>query len=241
MPQPFVLIHGAWHGGWCFDEISGPLRERGYEVETPDLPFTGAEDDVSHARGIIAANPGAVVLGHSYGGYVISHACVGLDVSHMVYLCAMLVEQEGQEKLPPFQADPALMAALVPEDGKVRVDTSLGADAFYHDCPPRSVEKAGQLLRPMVMTAELASLASQPPWQTTPATYVICNDDRAISPDAQRQMAALLNHQVEWDVSHSPFFARPSQDPDRAHVPNDTASHPVFHIVPRGRTKTPSR
>ena len=209
MSAPIVLIHGAWHGGWCFDEVTGPLRERGYDVEAPDLPFTGAEDDVAFAQSVIAANPGAVVLGHSYGGFVISHACVGQDVSHMVFLCAMVSEQAGQETLPPFQAEPALTSLLVPKDGMLSVDTSKGTDAFYHDCPESAIPKAVDHLRPMVMGAGQPSLDAVPPWKSVPSTYVICSDDRAISPEKQRAMAALLHSQVEWDVSHSPFFAKP--------------------------------
>ena len=206
MSRPIVLIHGAWHGGWCFDWVAEPLRARGHDVHTPDLPFTGQEDDFAAARHLIAEHPGAVVLGHSYGGAVITAACSGLDVSHMVYLCAFV--GEPADDVTPAGTTAALTAAIKPHEGRLSVDPELGVDVFYQDCPAEAVARAQQNLRSMVM-GRLPPVEGEPAWRSIPSTYVVCTEDNAIPPDDQRALARRCTNVVEWQVSHSPFFARP--------------------------------
>lgn len=211
MSRPIVLIHGAWHGGWCFDEVAGPLRDRGFGVHAPDLPLSGAGDDVATAREVIAANPGAVVLGHSYGGVVISHAAVGLPVSRLVYLCAIVPGQDENvaAALAAAPSSGLLPAAMIAtEDGRTAIDPEKGVEAFYHDCPDHLIEVAKKRLRPMQMP-DMRGPATAPPYLETPSTYVVCTEDRALHPDWQRQMAGRTSEVIEWQVSHSPFFARP--------------------------------
>jgi len=204
--RPIILIHGAWHGGWCFDRVSSPLRDQGYDVLAPDLPFTGAADDVAFAREIVSQHPGAVVLGHSYGGYVITAACSGLDVSNLVYLCAFVGETEDDRT--DANSSAALAAAIVPADGKLSVDVDKGKDVFYQDCPADAVELAKENVRPMVL-AGIPALDVEPAWKTIASTYVVCTEDRAILEQDQRKLARRCSNIVEWPLSHSPFFARP--------------------------------
>src|SRR5438477_12152772 len=84
-----VLIHGAWHGAWCWDGVARELQRQHVSVEVVNLPLTGLADDVAAARvAIEGAGEGAVVCGHSYGGMVISNAATGLPgVKRLVYLC----------------------------------------------------------------------------------------------------------------------------------------------------------
>ena len=63
MTKPIVLVHGAWHGGWCFERVTRPLRKQGLDVHTVDLPLQGAAGDIATARAYIEQQPGAVVLG----------------------------------------------------------------------------------------------------------------------------------------------------------------------------------
>jgi len=83
-----VLVHGAFHGAWCWDAVVAELRERGVEVTAPELPLTGFADDVAVARAAIEAADDAVVCGHSYGSSVISAAAAGLPSVRVSCTCA---------------------------------------------------------------------------------------------------------------------------------------------------------
>ena len=95
-----VLVHGAWHGAWAWDGVVAELERLGVAVEAVELPFTGFADDAATARSVIErAGSGAVVCGHSYGGFVISAVARDLAVGHLVYLCAFMVD-EGENPFP---------------------------------------------------------------------------------------------------------------------------------------------
>ena len=88
-----VLVHGAFHGAWCWDGVVAALAERGLDSHAVELPLTSFSDDISTARSAIAAaGDGAVVCGHSYGGCVISAAADQPGVRRLVYLCALQVD-----------------------------------------------------------------------------------------------------------------------------------------------------
>ena len=87
-----VLVHGAWHGPWCWEALTPYLDEAGIAHVEVDLPFTGHDDDVAATGAVLDAIAGRKVLvGHSYGGLVISGAGAGRsDLSHLVYVCAFI-------------------------------------------------------------------------------------------------------------------------------------------------------
>ena len=213
MKKPVILVHGAWHGGWCFQRVVPALRERGLEVSAIDLPLQGSAGDVALAREHIEQQPGAVVLGHSYGGLVITHAAAGLDVAHLVYLAALMPDEQEDIAATVTGAPPAVAlskAVVMRDDGLMAIDPALGADAFYHDCEPRDAEDALSRLRPQLIDG-FPKLECAPPWKNVPSTYVICRDDRALHPDLQRDFSKRAANVVEWDGAHSPFLSRPPQ------------------------------
>lgn len=213
MKKPVILVHGAWHGGWCFQRIAPALRQRGLAVDAIDLPLHGSAGDISVARERIKQQPGAVVLGHSYGGLVITHAAAGLDVAHLVYLAALMPD-EGEDvaatidDVPPASA--LNNAMVVRDDGLVSIVPGLGVDAFYHDCEPQDAKMAISKLRPQLIDG-FPVLECAPPWKSVPSTYVICRDDRALHPDLQRAFSKRAATAIEWDGAHSPFLSRPHQ------------------------------
>src|SRR5580692_10980288 len=95
-PGSVVLVHGAWHGAWCWDRVVAELDRRDVKSTAVELPLSGFEDDVAAAREAIeAAGPGAVVCGHSYGGLVISAAASGApSVARLIYLAALMAEED---------------------------------------------------------------------------------------------------------------------------------------------------
>ncbi len=89
-----VLVHGGWHGAWCWDAVIGELRTRDVTVAAPELPLTSFADDIRVVRAALeTAGDDIVVCGHSYGGCVISAAAADVPtVRRLVYLCAFMVD-----------------------------------------------------------------------------------------------------------------------------------------------------
>jgi pimeloyl-ACP methyl ester carboxylesterase len=206
-----VLVHGAWHGAWCWDKVVGGLRERNVPVTAVELPFEGLEADAAAARAVIAgAGDGVVVVGHSYGGAVISAAASGLtNVGHLVYLCAfMLAEDDDIAGL--MAAHPSTLTKYMREiDGRTTVDPGGVEDVFYADCSRSDIAVAVSKLRSVPSLNLRVRGGSPPAWRSIPSTYVVCSEDRAIMPSLQRRMAAHAATSVEWPTSHSPFLSQP--------------------------------
>ena len=208
--KPIVLVHGAWHGPWCWAKVIEGLAAAGVTAVAPELPLRdGPAADAAVVRDVVAGLDGAVVLGHSYGGVVISAACAGLPaVSHLVYLCAFQLTEE-ETTATVLGAFPNRMAECIRIDGADRTvaDEHL-VELFYADCPAEDVARARRFLRPMPAAAPPLA-PYRPAWRDVPSIYLVCERDGAIPPPAQRMMAARATAVRSWDTSHSPFFSRP--------------------------------
>lgn len=218
----FVLVHGAWGGGWSWRPTVGKLlRDAGHEVFTPTLTGLGerghlaspAVDLETHIQDIVNVIEfenlrDVVLMGHSYGGMVISEAAAGRDdrVDHLVYLCALML-RAGQSPMEGAAGRPvALGGALqVDESGRSTVADHALVPAFYGDVDPERAADAIAKLRDFPV-ASLASVQHEP-WRTIESTYVRCLQDQAIHPDHQAEMAEAATHLVEWDCAHSPFLS----------------------------------
>ena len=207
--KPVVLIHGAWHGAWCFEDVIELLGEQGVDVHAADLPLRGTRGDIAATRDLIAAHPGCVVLGHSYGGLLITCAAVDLDASHLVYLAAMM-PAEGEDvgaRLAELPAAALPQALTIRDDGAAVIDPAKAIEAFYDDCEAGAARRAAARLRPQQLD-EFPGV-EEAAWRAVPSTYVVCRDDKALNPELQRQFAARASRVVEWDGAHSPFLAQP--------------------------------
>ena len=206
-----VLVHGAWHGAWCWDGVLAELQERGIEAEAIELPLTSHRDNVEvAAAAIAAAGPDVVVCGHSYGGCVISSAAKSANVARLVYLCALMLD-EGEEPFALSEGyEVELSSALVVDQtaGTLSVQAARAAGVFYGDSPADVAAAATARLRPMPFPDDW-SQPDVPAWASTPSTYVVCAQDKAIHPDLQRHMASHATDVLEWDTDHSPFLTRP--------------------------------
>lgn len=224
-----VLVHGAWHGAWCWERVVGPLRDAGVEVVTPDLPGHGGDPgplgdlhgDANRVRDVLdSLDSPVVLLGHSYGGAVVTEAGDHPAVAHLVYLCAFALDA-GETVATGGTNDPDtaaistvsrldLVSTFVPNtDGTAVTVTRDGAiAALYNDCDAASIEWALARLGPQPLIT-----FQQPPdavaWRTRPSTYVVCADDETIHPELQRIMARRCSTSIEWPTGHSPFLSRP--------------------------------
>jgi pimeloyl-ACP methyl ester carboxylesterase len=206
-----VLIHGAWHGAWAWREVVAELRRERIPVSAVELPFTGFTDDVAAARSAIdAAGPGAVMCAHSYGGVVMTQAASGRgDVRRLVYLAAFLLDTGEHLSQVLAAGNSRLLSALTVDERGVSVDPARAGEILYGDSPS-SVDRVVPLLRPMPAEGDPPIVTGVPAWRHTPSTYVVCTNDEAIPPYAQRAMAARADEVVEWPTDHSPFLTRSS-------------------------------
>jgi pimeloyl-ACP methyl ester carboxylesterase len=217
MQRTVVLVHGAWHGAWCWERVIPLLDSAAIPAVVFDLPSVSHDnatlhDDADYVRGALDSIDGDVVLvGHSYGGAVITAAGVHPNVAHLVYLCAFALEVgESVQKnsLTGGEGANELATALVVGDGVITVDPERAVGAFYHDCAPDVAAAAIERLRPESLAA-LAGEVGAAAWHDKPATYVVCTEDRALPVALQRSNAARIGESVDWPTSHSPFLSRP--------------------------------
>ena len=211
-----VLVHGLWHGPWSWDAVRHRLSSSGMASAVVDLPITDLAADVEATRRTIDefARP-VVLVGHSYGGAVITAAGSHEHVQHLVYLAAFqLAEGESVGRTLPELDVPATRlgeALRFSADGdEVRLDPVLGAQLLYNDVPADSAAAHIARCRP-VHRPVFAGVPDAIAWRATPSTYVVCADDLAVHPDLQRAMATRATHRDEWPSGHSPAASRPEQ------------------------------
>lgn len=214
-----VLVHGAWHDAGTWNLVVPLLNSAGIAVRTITLPscnpgptLPGLADDAA-AVGALVDDIGehVVLVGHSYGGMVISAAGHHDAVDHLVYLAAFCpAEGETVVDLAVGEPPPLTASALQFNDnGTMTIDPAMAIATFYEDVEPD--EAARRTARLTATTASVFTTPSGPPaWTTKPVTSVICAKDRAISLDRVQDMAARANGAtVQWDTSHSPFVSQP--------------------------------
>ncbi|MDW3218619.1 MAG: alpha/beta hydrolase [Acidimicrobiales bacterium] len=212
-----VLVHGAWHGSWCWEHVTPLLDAGGVAHVEVDLPFTGHEHDVAVTRSVLDGVAGPKVLvGHSYGGLVISGAGEGRsDLAHLVYLCAFMPDRgetifDSLSRVEDLPHAKVLDAIRTHEDGTSSIDPAHGVAAFYERCPAGLADRAIERLRPMHGSSTSATCLGAP-WRSVSSTYVLCEQDQAIPIEAQRSMASNATRTVVLDTDHSPFVSRPDE------------------------------
>lgn len=226
----FILIHGAWHGAWCWYKVIPRLVAAGHSVIAPDLPSLGIDQtplaDISlagwtrHICDIVDAQPQPVVLvGHSRGGIVISSVAeqrpdkIGL----LVYLSAYLL-RDGQSLLQEAEedSDGPFVPHFVPSGDGVSAALPAGSvrEMFYNRCGDDDVALAQHLLRPEPLApASTPMHVTEARFGRVPRVYIETLQDNAIPLSRQRKMQARLPCRavVSLDTGHSSFFSVPDQ------------------------------
>jgi pimeloyl-ACP methyl ester carboxylesterase len=206
-----VLVHGAFHGAWCWAAVQVELTARRLTSHAVELPLQGLAAYAQVARAAIEDAVPCVVVGHSYGGVVLSEAAAGVPrVGGLVYVAAFMLEAGEDEFAILTEHGSDLLASLVATDDGIVVDPARARDVFYGDSTPEEAVAIVARLRPMRGAAgePAAEPAREPAWKTVPATYVACTHDRALPIGAQRSMASRAERVVEFPTDHSPFLTR---------------------------------
>jgi pimeloyl-ACP methyl ester carboxylesterase len=226
----FVLVHGSWHGAWCWYKLVPRLEKLGHTVIAPDLPSLGRDrtpvNRVSlatwrrHVCEVVDGVPGQVVLvGHSRGGIVISEVAEHRPerIQTLVYLCAFLLG-DGQCLADVAASDASSLVApnVVMSEDKASsvVRNEVLRDAFYGECSDDDVALARLCLQPEATIPLTTPLKLSPEkFGRVPRTYIECLRDRAIPIGLQRRMQANwpCERVLALDTDHSPFFSRPDE------------------------------
>lgn len=223
-----MLVHGSYHGGWCWEEVVPLLLQAGHDVFAPDLPAHGEDGTpasgvsldgyAERVCGVLDSLPEpAIPVGHSMAGAVISRAAElrpdGIET--LVYQCAYLLRDgETMRQVSEADDDALLVPNMVvaPDRKTVSIRPDAVRDIFYSDCPEENAERAEACLRPDPIAPLLTPMVvTEKNFGRVPRVYVETALDRAISPAAQRRMHAALPCQkvVTMETAHSPFYAAP--------------------------------
>lgn len=202
-----VLVHGAWADGSGWSGVHDALVERGYRVSIVQNPLTSLADDVAATQRVLARQEGRVILvGHSYGGAVITEAGGAANVAGLLYVSAFV--PDAGESVSTFLAGgepPPLQAS---DDGFLFFDPAVFPQAFAQDLEP---SRGAFLATAQVPTAASAfsTPVKQASWRDKPCFYVVASEDRIIPPAAQRQMAQRAGAKVtELPGSHAVYISR---------------------------------
>ncbi len=207
-----VLIHGGFVDGSGWESVYSILKKDGYNVSVVQNPTISLEGDVTATKRILAAQDGpAILVGHSYGGAVITEAGNDPRVAGLVYITAFAPDKgESVASLikdpPPGAPVPPI---LPPQDGYLLLDRAKFAASFAGDVEAEKAAFMADSQVPWGLEA-LGGEVSQPAWKAKPSWYLIATDDKMIPPDAQRAMSKRAGSTVvEVKGSHAIYVSQP--------------------------------
>jgi pimeloyl-ACP methyl ester carboxylesterase len=213
-PISVVLVHGGFVDGSGWQGVHDILTKDGYEVIVVQNPtITLADDVVVTKRAIAAAKHPVVLVGHSYGGVVITEAGNDPKVSSLAYIAAFAPDAgESVDTLianpPPGAPVPPI---LPPQDGFLKLDNARFAASFAADVDPATAQFMADSQVPWGVEA-LGGKVTVPAWKSKPSHYLVASDDHMIPPPAQRQMAARAGAEVvETGGSHAVYVSKPQE------------------------------
>jgi pimeloyl-ACP methyl ester carboxylesterase len=207
-----VLVHGGFVDGSGWEGVYKILKKDGYTVAVVQNPTISLADDVAATKRVIANQSGPVVLvGHSYGGAVITEAGNDPKVSRLVYIAAFAPDKDESVSTlianpPPGAPQPPI---LPPQDGYLALDKAKFAASFAGDVKPDVAAFMADSQVPWGVEA-LNGKISAPAWKTKPSWYLLTTEDKMIPPDAQRTMSKRAGSTVvEAKGSHSIYVSQP--------------------------------
>ena len=214
----FVLVHGAWHGPWCWQFVESELMARGHRALSVDLRgddwTVNLEDCVRIVVDAAGEADDLVLVGHSLGGIVVPLVPQFLPVRRLSFVCG-LIPRPGRSindvlaDEQPFGASPE-RASIRHPDSSSSWEPEAAIRAFFHDCDRPTAEWAARRLRRQVWTTsqELCPLTE---WPAVESQYIVCRDDRSARPEWSRRRARdwIGIDAVELPGGHDPMLSRP--------------------------------
>ena len=209
-----LLVHGAWANASCWSRVIPLIEKAGLATIAVQMPLTSLEDDVATVRRAIALESGPVLLvGHSYGGVVITEAGTEQKVAGLVYVAAFAPDA-GQSggSLGAAGEPPPMNAEIRPDaEGFLKLTRAGVDEGFAQDLPEAERSLLFATQAPTAAKA-LGGTVSRPAWKTKPSCYIVATEDRAIQPDLERSMAKQIGAQtVSVPASHLVMLSHPKE------------------------------
>jgi len=207
-----VLVHGGFVDGSGWDQVYKMLRKDGYSVSVVQNPTSSLADDVAATKRVLSGETKRVILvGHSYGGVVITEAGNDPKVAGLVYIAAFAPDKG--ESVASLIKNPAPGAAvppiLPPQDGYLLLDKARFAASFAADLPKDKADFMANSQLPWGVGA-LEGAVTEAAWRSKPSWYLVATDDKMIPPDAQRGMSKRAGSVVsEVRGSHAVYVSKP--------------------------------
>ncbi|WP_029007252.1 alpha/beta fold hydrolase [Azospirillum halopraeferens] len=207
-----VLVHGAFADGSAWARVIPLLHAQGLEAVAVQNPLTSLEEDMAHVQRAIDRVKGPVLLvGHSWGGAVITQIGGQEKVTGLVYVAAFAPDagQSPNDTLKPFPPSPGLAAVSVDKAGYLFLSPAALAATYAQDLPEEETALLAAIQGPC-RAACFATRVTEAAWRTKPSRYVVAAQDRMLPPAFQRATAARIGARtVEVDASHVPYASRP--------------------------------
>jgi pimeloyl-ACP methyl ester carboxylesterase len=210
-----VLVHGAWADGSCWSAVIERLQGEGFQVRAPQFPLTSLADDVARLRQVLEFQNGpTIVVGHSYGGQVIT--ALGSDAPNvvgLVYVAAFGLD-EGESLgalLSQGPVTPSLEHLFTDSRGFGWLSEDDFVNHFAADVdPPRA--RVLYAVQQALASSAFTDVMGEPAWKSLPSWYLVAENDEAIPPDAERQFAARMGATtVEVASSHVAMVSHPQE------------------------------
>jgi pimeloyl-ACP methyl ester carboxylesterase len=214
----FVLIHGAWHGGWCWDRLASSLEARGHRSVAMDLPIEdGTARFHDYAQAVVHAMSGTtddvILVGHSLGGMTLPLVAALHPVRALVFLCGVVPKPGGSPwDDGPEMTEPGVFDQIVThDDGSASMPFDAARDAFYSDCSVEDTQWAFERLRRQNSSSLWQESYPQVDLPTVKKVSIVGTRDRVVTLPWSRHVAStrLGVEPVELPVAHSPFLSHP--------------------------------
>jgi pimeloyl-ACP methyl ester carboxylesterase len=207
-----VLVHGAFADGSGWEAVAKMLKKDGYKVSVVQHPETSYADDQKYTKAAIDAMGGPVVLvGHSYGGSVITEAGNHPNVAALVYIAAFALDTGESCATIEQGVPPATTAIKTDSNGNIWIDPEHFVADFAADLPKEKAEFMALSQVPISADA-FTHKVSNPAWKSKPTWYMVATDDRSINPEQERMMAKRAKATtVEVKSSHVAYMSYPKE------------------------------
>jgi len=207
-----VLVHGAFADGSGWEAVAKILEKQGYKVSVAQPPETSYAEDIKYTKAAIDAMGGPVVLvGHSYGGSIVTEAGNDPNVAALVYIAAFELD-EGESCASIEQGLPPATKAIKQDgNGNWWIDQDHFVADFAADVPP-AVSHFMAVSQVPISTDSFTHKVTNPAWKSKPSWYMVATADRSINPDQERMMAKRSNAKtIEVSASHVAYMSHPKE------------------------------
>ena len=217
-----LLVHGSWHGPWCWEKLTPELEARGLPWTTVALPSVGASvaemagmvEDAAAIEMAAAAIPGdVIVVAHSYGGVPVTQAgSAPMSGTWSISVPSCRMSAGARQLLPPGPLPPFVVPH---EDGSTSVHPDHAVAAFYADCPPDVAAWAIARLS-LHNVAAITTPVTRCAWRELSSSYILLTEDNACPTVSQRLLVGQATESYEMEGAHFPFLAKRAAVADRS-------------------------